>query len=174
MAYSLEYDSPIGMLTLASDGINLTGLWMAGQKYYGQTLDKKAVRRRVPVFDPAISWLDDYFAGKAPALTLPLAPEGGSFRQRVWKVLLEIPYGKVTTYGEIARQLNASGTEHATSARAVGGAVGHNPISIIIPCHRVVGSDGSLTGFAGGMEKKKWLLRLEKADVAGLSRSLFS
>ncbi len=160
-----EYKSPLGRLTLASDGESLTGLWLAGQKYYGATLGKDAVPRRLPVFEATAAWLDEYFQGGAPGAAPPLAPAGSAFRQEVWQILLAIPRGRVTTYGAIARALAARNGKTSFSAQAVGGAVGHNPISVIIPCHRVVGSDGSLTGYAGGVDKKMLLLQLEKADM---------
>ena len=162
--YKKEYSSPVGLLTLASDGEHLIGLWLEGQKYFGDTLPCEPVpKEELPIFAVAERWLDDYFGGKAPSPdSLPLAPIGGEFRQKVWEALKEIPHGQLTTYGEIAKRLNCS------SARAVGGAVGHNPISIIIPCHRVVGSSGRLTGYAGGPEKKIWLLEHEGVDTGKL------
>lgn len=161
MTYLYHYDSPIGPLTLASNGAAITGLWMDGQKYDRATLKGEVREDAAPaVFAAAARWLDDYFAGKAPAVDLPLAPAGSAFRQAVWKKLLAIPMGSVTTYGAIAKELTAE-TGRRAGAQAVGGAVGHNPISVIIPCHRVVGSTGSLTGYAGGVEKKAFLLRLE-------------
>lgn len=168
MHYLAECPSPLGTVTLASDGENLTGLWLEGQMYYGQTIPKEAQWSGVPVFDKTKKWLEKYFAGKNPAMTLPLAPLGSDFRHVVWKILLAIPYGGVTTYGDIARDMARAAGLSSMSAQAVGGAVGHNPISIIIPCHRVVGHDGGLTGYAGGIDKKRWLLRLEKAAVPGL------
>lgn len=168
MQYLTEYESPIGMFTIASDGENITGLWMAGQKYFGSTLDDKREQRNLPVFDQARNWLDQYFTGKVPPMTLSLAPAGSEFRQSVWQILLEIPYGQLTTYGAIAKKMAARTGRESVSAQAVGGAVGHNPVSVIIPCHRVVGSNGSLTGYAGGLGKKNWLLNLEQADMAGL------
>lgn len=158
----LEYDSPIGALTLAGCEAGVTGLWMRGQKYYAEDLEKDARPGHIPLFDKARKWLDAYFRGENPVLDFPLAPKGSAFRRAVWDELLAIPHGRVTTYGTIAAKLNAA-SGGKTSARAVGGAVGRNPISIIIPCHRVVGSNGSLTGFAGGVDKKRWLLSLEKA-----------
>lgn len=167
MNFIRDIDSPIGPLTLASDGESLTGLWMEGQKYYGLTLADEREKRDVPVFDVARRWLDRYFAGKKPAPDIPLAPRGSLFRREVWAILLAIPYGEVTTYGEIGKRIAALRGRASMSAQAVGGAVGHNPISVIIPCHRVIGSDGGLTGFAGGLEKKRFLLRLENAPVEG-------
>ena len=167
MDYVFQYISPLGKIFMASDGEALIGLWMEGQKYFLQTMGPDAQEADLPIFRQTAAWLDAYFAGKRPqsgngtvSNALPelprLAPRGSEFRQRVWKLLLEIPYGEVTTYGALAEKLGSS-----MSAQAVGGAVGHNPISILIPCHRVVGSDGSLTGYAGGIEKKEELLRLE-------------
>ena len=172
--------SPVGMLTLSSDGTALTGLWLDGQKYFGVGLSDTVKENDLPVFEQASAWLDAYFA-KAPLPALPpLAPQGSPFRQAVWRLLLEIPYGTVTTYGALARTLRGQGISAAAqavggavghnsmSAQAVGGAVGHNPISILIPCHRVVGSDGSLTGYAGGVANKQFLLELEGVDMTGM------
>ena len=160
MMVKTDYASPLGTLTLASDGENLTGLWIAGQKYFAAgTPTNLPARDDLPVFMQVRGWLDRYFAGERPAASeLPLAPQGSAFRQGVWRILCEIPYGQTVTYGEIAKRLGVR------SAQAVGGAVGHNPISIIIPCHRVLGSDGSLTGYAGGAQKKIWLLAHEGAQ----------
>ena len=161
MDYTLEYASPLGPVTLASDGEALTGLWFAGQKNDRSTLSDENEQRDLPVFRETARWLDRYFAGDAPDFTPPLKLRGSPFRQAVWEILLTIPRGSVTTYGEIAAHIAAQrGLEHM-SAQAVGGAVGHNPVSIIVPCHRVVGADGSLTGYAGGIERKAWLLALE-------------
>lgn len=165
MNYEMTYPSPVGMLTLASDGENLTGLWIENQKYFGSTRKESVSSSNLPVFIQAVHWLDCYFRGEAPAITLPLAPEGSAFRQAVWKKLMEIPYGNTTTYGAIAAQLERE-TGRRASAQAVGGAVGHNPISILIPCHRVIGADGSLTGYAGGLDAKKFLLTLEGCKIA--------
>lgn len=172
MHYVYEYKSPIGAMTVASDGQNVTGLWLLGQKYYGHSLPEDSKKGHIPVFDRVREWLDGYFAGDNPALSLPLAPQGKPFSQSVWKVLCAIPYGEVTTYGEIAKKIAKRLGRASMSAQAVGGVVGHNPISVIIPCHRVVGSDGSLTGYAGGVDKKQWLLRLEKAAVPSLDRGV--
>jgi|MGYP000870015903 methylated-DNA-[protein]-cysteine S-methyltransferase len=165
MDYTHTVKSPVGLLTLAGDGDNLTGLWVEGQKHFGVTLKPGHMEHRLPVFRKAEEWLERYFAGENPAIDFSLAPFGSPFRQAVWDILLKIPYGQVITYGDIARQLMAPGGRPSSSARAVGGAVGHNPISIIIPCHRVVGTGGNLTGYAGGLRVKTTLLTLEKADM---------
>lgn len=159
-----KISSPVGNLLLASDGQALTGLWLEGQKYFAATLDgDTAEQPELPVFRQAAEWLDAYFK-KLPLPPLPpLSPTGSTFRQAVWNLLLEIPYGQTTTYGELARRLRESGISAAP--QAVGGAVGHNPISILIPCHRVLGADGSLTGYAGGVETKQFLLELEGAAL---------
>ena len=159
MEYTFHYDSPLGGITLGGDGEALTGLWFDGQKYFADTLDPVHREKVLPVFEETVRWLDVYFSGKEPGFTPKLNPEGTAFRRAVWDVLLTIPYGKTMTYGEIAERLGLS----RGSAQAVGGAVGHNPISLIIPCHRVLGADGSLTGYAGGTDKKHSLLALEQA-----------
>lgn len=164
------YLSPVGKIMLASDSKNLTGLWLEGQKYHGSQLGYKMIENEdIPVFDHTKKWLDRYFAGEKPQIAeLPLAPMGSEFRQRVWKILCEIPYGQVTTYGEVAKKMALQMGKASMSGQAVGGAVAHNPISIIIPCHRVVGTNGSLTGYAGGIETKRKLLELEGVDMSGL------
>lgn len=165
MYYASFYPSPVGRLTLAAHGNSLVGLWLEGQKYYGGGIADALTRRDdVPVFNQTREWLDSYFAGEKPdSAGLPLAPMGSEFRQAVWALLRQIPYGEVTTYGALARRLAAQMGRPNVSAQAVGGAVGHNPISIIIPCHRVVGADGGLTGYAGGLDVKRKLLALEGA-----------
>ncbi len=170
MVYTSHYDSPIGALLLAERDGKLVGLWMEGQKYFlGSLQEESQERESSPVLRQAGLWLDRYFAGERPAISeLPLAPVGSEFRKEVWQVLCEIPYGETTTYGEIARTLAARRGLDRMSAQAVGGAVGHNPISIIIPCHRVVGSNGSLTGYAGGLQKKIKLLTHEGVDMGRL------
>ena len=167
MDYTHHYESPLGGITLSSDGESLTGLWFDGQKYFASALSPAHTEKPLPVFDQAEQWLNTYFSGKKPDFTPPLAFRTTAFRKAVWQILLTIPYGKTATYGEIADQTARMGL-FRTSARAVGGAVGHNAISLIIPCHRVVGADGSLTGYAGGTERKLRLLALEKADITGL------
>ena len=172
MYYATAYASPIGSVTLAcdGDGSHLVGLWLEGQKYFGDTLpEAMAECSDIPIFNTTKKWLKRYFAGEKPEISeLPLAPIGGEFRQEVWKILCQIPYGEVTTYGDIANKMAERLGRERMSSQAVGGAVGHNPISIIIPCHRVVGSNGSLTGYAGGIKKKTMLLQLEGVDLSGL------
>lgn len=170
MVYTSHYDSPIGALLLAERDENLVGLWMEGQKYFlGSLWEETQERESSPVLRQASLWLDRYFAGKRPAIgELPLAPIGSEFRKEVWQVLCEIPYGETTTYGEISQKISARRGLERMSAQAVGGAVGHNPISIIVPCHRVVGSNGSLTGYAGGLQKKIKLLTHEGVDMGRL------
>lgn len=158
-----KYRSPLGEITLAGTGEFLTGLWFQGQKYYGAGIAGKSREQEIPVFKDVRRWLDLYFAGKDPGFVPALKPEGTPFRQEVWKILLEIPYGQVTTYGELSRKMAARKGLKSMSAQAVGGAVGHNPISLLIPCHRVIGTNGSMTGYAGGIDKKEALLKLEKA-----------
>ena len=160
-----HYESPLGGVLLAADEIGLTGLWFDGQKSFARGLPADRVERETPALLEAKRWLDIYFSGKEPDFTPPLHPIGSAFRQAVWTVLLQIPYGQTTTYGEIARQLAGTAGLSRMSAQAVGGAVGHNDISLIIPCHRVVGASGSLTGYAGGVDKKVKLLELERADM---------
>ena len=170
MYYSTTYQSPVGALTLASDGEKLVGLWMKGQKYYGGAVSEKMIEKNdAPIFKETKKWLDTYFSGRKPVISdLPLAPIGGKFRQEVWGILREIPYGEVVTYASIAKKMAIKMNQASMSAQAVGGAVGHNPISIIIPCHRVVGSNGSLTGYAGGIGIKVKLLEFEGADMSRL------
>ena len=170
MFYSTQYRSPVGTLTVVSDGISIVGLWIQGQKYFWGTLPALPVPKdELAVFDLVRGWLDRYFAGEKPdPKELPLKPIGGAFRQAVWRCLCEIPYGETTTYGAIAKKAAAELGRESMSPQAVGGAVGHNPISIIIPCHRVVGANGSLTGYAGGIDRKRLLLKHEGADVERL------
>ena len=160
-----HHDSPLGGILLAADEIGLTGLWFDGQKYFARDLPAERLEEDTPVLSEARRWLDVYFTGRQPDFTPPLHPIGSAFRRGVWDILLQIPYGQTTTYGEIARQLAAKLGLPRMSAQAVGGAVGHNAISIIIPCHRVVGTNGSLTGYAGGIDKKVKLLEWEHADM---------
>ena len=166
--FTQHYASPLGGILLAADACGLTGLWFDGQKYFGGQLPAAYTERQTPVLAQTKRWLDLYFAGKKPDFLPPLHPTGSAFRQAVWALLLQIPYGQTTTYGALAKQLAAKLGRPRMSAQAVGGAVGHNEISILIPCHRVVGTNGSLTGYAGGIDKKVQLLELERADLRGL------
>jgi len=164
MTYTAEYASPLGTITLASDGSSLTGLWLEGQKHFGSSLQKPYCTDHLPLFDATAAWLDCYFSGSQPSPdAIPLAPQGSSFRQLIWNLLLEIPYGTVVTYGELASQAAFLMGKASMSAQAVGNAVSRNPISLLIPCHRVIGADGSLTGYAGGIKRKLFLLQLENA-----------
>ena len=165
MEYIHHYDSPLGGITLASDGDKLTGLWFDEQKYFADTLEKEHEEKILPVFEETNRWLDIYFSGNAPDFTPPLRMKTTEFRKAVWEIMLTIPYGKTMTYGEIAEKIAKQKGLSRMSAQAVGGAVGHNSISLIIPCHRVVGTNGSLTGYAGGIDKKVQLLTIEKADM---------
>ena len=167
MTFIQHYDSPLGGILLAADESGLTGLWFDGQKYFARDLSAERVEQNTSVLSEAKRWLDIYFAGQKPDFTPPLHPVGSAFRRDVWGILLQIPYGQTITYGEIARQLAEKQGLPQMSPQAVGGAVGHNEISIIIPCHRVVGTNGSLTGYAGGIDKKVKLLELEHTDMTG-------
>ena len=163
MEYTHHYDSPLGGITLASDGEALTGLWFDGQKRFAASLGREALERMLPVFDEADRWLDIYFEGRNPDFVPEIRAKGSAFQMDVWKILCSIPYGSTTSYGEIAKKMAAQRGQSGMSAQAVGGAVGRNPVAIIIPCHRVLGKDGSLVGYAGGIEKKARLLEMEGA-----------
>ena len=152
--YSTSYSSPLGEMMIASDGEAVCGVWFFGQKHFPS--DDFTRNDALAIFKKVKQWLDDYFNGLNPKIDFKIKPEGNDFRLKVWKILCEIPYGETLTYGEIASRISAS-----MSAQAVGGAVGRNPIAILIPCHRVLGSDGKLTGYAGGTDKKAYLLKLE-------------
>ena len=165
MDYICHYDSPLGGITLGSDGEALTGLWFDGQKFFGNTLQPQHREADLPVFQETRRWLDVYFSGKVPGFTPKIRTRGTPFRMAVWKTLLTIPYGKTMTYGEIAARVAASSEVGRMSAQAVGGAVGHNPISLIIPCHRVLGAGGKLTGYAGGLDRKSRLLQMENPSL---------
>ena len=166
MDYTHHYESPLGGITLASDGEALIGLWFDGQKYFADTLDGDAEERNLPIFDEADQWLELYFSGREPDFTPKLNMRTTPFRKRVWEILLTIPYGQTMTYGQIAEKAAVQMGLQRMSAQAVGGAVGHNSISLIIPCHRVVGANGSLTGYAGGIDRKVRLLQMEHADIS--------
>ncbi|WP_314033085.1 methylated-DNA--[protein]-cysteine S-methyltransferase [Mogibacterium timidum] len=157
------YHSPLGPIMMASDGEALSGLWFEGQKYFADGIEGEYTEKSLPIFDEVIRWLDIYFKGHEPGFTPLILMKTTSFRKAVWEVMLTIPYGKTMTYGEIADVIAKKRNISKMSSQAVGGAVSHNPISLIIPCHRVVGADGSLTGYAGGIDKKRQLLELEKA-----------
>lgn len=162
MTYLRKYLSPFGEILLAADEKGLSGLWFVGAKYFGKGLPKGCKEGTTEALEETVHWLDEYFEGKEPKFTPPLHPDGTAFQEAVWRLLLQIPYGETVTYGELAKQLAwEMGLAHM-SAQAVGGAVGRNPISLIVPCHRVMGADGSLAGYAGGIEKKEALLRLEQ------------
>lgn len=156
MQYFDTYDSPLGKIILTCDGKNLTALFFDGQKYANIYLSSGATAGSFPVLEETKVWLDQYFRGNIPDKLPPMNLAGTPFQKRVWALLLELPYGQTLTYGELAKKLNCR------SARAVGGAVGRNPISILVPCHRVMGANGKLTGYAGGVPKKEALLKLEK------------
>ena len=164
MEYTASYSSPVGDILMAADDIGLTGLWFEGQKYYPDLKNTQNMPD-LPVFNETKRWLNTYFSGKAPDFTPPLHTTGTPFQTNVWNILLTIPYGKTTTYGEIAKQIAAKMGLSRMSAQAVGGAVGHNRISIIVPCHRVLGAHGELTGYAGGIDKKRYLLNIEGTAV---------
>lgn len=168
MIYTMQYHSPIGSLLLAERNHSLVGVWMEGQKYFPVLTKEELVKNSDSlVLKQTREWLERYFNGERPSIgELALAPEGSGFRRAVWRLLCGIPYGKVTTYGELSKRIAAERKLDRMAAQAVGGAVGHNPISIIIPCHRVVGADGRLTGYAGGIDKKQRLLALEGVDPA--------
>ena len=158
MEYIHYIDSPLGRILISGEGDALTGLWWEGQKYYAGTLRQPAEEGYLPVFEEAEEWLRIYFEGKEPDFCPKLAPAGTPFQKEVWDILLTIPYGETMTYGDIASIIADRRGVGRFSAQAVGGAVGHNPISLIIPCHRVIGADGSLTGYAGGVDRKRALL----------------
>lgn len=169
-----RYHSPLGALTLASDGSGLTGLCFDGQKHFTATLHKEHEQRQeLPVFQQTFKWLDIYFSGKIPDFIPPISLKTTPFRRKVCEIMLTIPYGKTMTYGEIAQRIARERGMRHFSAQAVGGAVAHNPISLIVPCHRVVGSDGSLTGYAGGIDRKMKLLQMERATISVQQLSLF-
>ena len=158
-----HYSSPLGGITLASNGTHLIGLWFDGQKYFADTLQNPVQEESLPIFKDTCRWLDMYFSGKKPSFTPPIQMRTTPFPKQVWEILLQIPYGHTMTYGEISDKIAKEKGIKKMSAQAVGGAVGHNSISLIIPCHRVVGANGNLTGYAGGLDKKIYLLKLEGA-----------
>lgn len=170
MTFIHHYTSPLGAITMASDGDAITGLWFDGQRFFAANAQPPLIeQQQLACFEQACRWLDIYFSGKEPHFTPPLHTGGSTFQEAVWKQLLAIPYGHTTTYGEIARRIakeiyiNGNNVKRV-SAQAVGGAVAHNNISLIIPCHRVIGTNGKLTGYAAGVDRKQWLLQLESAS----------
>ena len=166
MDYIHRCVTPLGGVTLASDGEALIGLWFDGQRHFGEILGREREERDLPVFAQAGRWLDVYFGGEEPDFTPPLRMRTTPFRRTVWELLLAVPYGQTTTYGRLAEEAARRLGRDRVPARAVGGAVGHNALSLIVPCHRVVGADGSLTGYAGGLERKRRLLALEGAALS--------
>ncbi|MCD7980840.1 MAG: methylated-DNA--[protein]-cysteine S-methyltransferase [Clostridiales bacterium] len=165
MQYISYYASPLGKIVLAADETGLTGLWFEGQKYFFLPPEEGREEKETGFLKEAKRWLTVYFSGKEPDFKVPLHLHGSSFQKEVWDILCSIPYGQTRTYGEIAKEIAAKRRPARMSAQAVGGAVGHNPVSILVPCHRVVGTGGSLTGYAGGIERKVKLLTLENADM---------
>ncbi len=166
MIYTYEYNSPLGTITLACDGEFIMGLWFNGQRHFGNILPEKTEMKDHPLFFDAKRWLDIYFSGSEPDFLPPLRYDSTPFRKAVCNIMLTISYGKTMTYGEIASEIAKQKGIEKMSAQAVGGAVGHNPISLMIPCHRVVGTNGSLTGYGGGIKRKVKLLELEQADMS--------
>ena len=165
MQYISYYQSPLGKLLLAADQTGITGAWFENQKYYAHSLDAEHTEKVTPILEDTKRWLDLYFSGKEPDFMPPLHPSGTPFQMDVWDILRQIPYGTTITYGAVAKEIARRRGIPRMSAQAAGGAVGHNPVSILIPCHRVVGSNGSLTGYAGGIDRKIKLLALEKVPV---------
>lgn len=168
MQYISHYKSPLGNILLEADETGLTGIWFEGQKYFPLSISTELKEAEIPegkilLFERAKEWLDIYFSGRQPDFSLPLHVTGSVFQKEVWNILCSIPYGQTMTYGDIAKQLAAKRGIPHMSAQAVGGAVGRNKIAILIPCHRVIGANGSLTGYAGGIDKKEKLLALEQA-----------
>ena len=165
MQYTAAYQSSVGDVLLAAEETGLTGLWFEGENFYALSLDPEHEERETPIFAITRRWLDIYFSGHEPDFMPPVHMIGSEFRRCVWELLLQIPYGTTVTYGDLARQVARRRGLRRMSAQAVGGAVGHNEISIIVPCHRVAGTNGSLTGYAGGVDKKRRLLELEGVDM---------
>ena len=165
MDYTYHYTSPIGGITMASNGESLTGLWFDGQKYFASTLSQRHVEKQLPIFDRTCEWLDLYFSGKCPDFIPPVFMYVSNFRRDVYEILMTIPFGETMTYKEVADLIAKKHRIISMSAQAVGGAIAHNPISLVIPCHRVIGTNGKLTGYAGGLDKKGWLLDMEKRKI---------
>ena len=165
MDYTYHYSSPIGGITMASNGESLTGLWFDGQKYFASTLSQRHVEKQLPIFDRTCEWLDLYFSGKSPDFMPPVFMYVSNFRRDVYEILMTIPFGETMTYKEVADLIAKKHRLISMSAQAVGGAIAHNPISLVIPCHRVIGTNGKLTGYAGGIDRKEWLLDMEKHSI---------
>ena len=165
MDYTYHYTSPIGGITMASNGESLTGLWFDGQKYFASTLSQRHMEKQLPVFDRTCEWLDLYFSGKIPDFIPPVFMYVSNFRRDVYEILMTIPFGETMTYKEVADLIAKKHRIISMSSQAVGGAIAHNPISLVIPCHRVIGTNGKLTGYAGGLDKKEWLLDMEKRGI---------
>lgn len=165
MDYTYHYSSPIGGITMASNGESLTGLWFDGQKYFASTLSQRHVEKQLPIFDRTCEWLDLYFSGKGPDFMPHVFMCVSNFRRDVYEILMTIPFGETMTYKEVADLIAKKHRIISMSAQAVGGAIAHNPISLVIPCHRVIGTNGKLTGYAGGLDKKEWLLNMEKRKI---------
>lgn len=161
ISYIRKYHSPLGEITLACRDEGLTGLWFDGQKHYGSTLTDIKTEADTPAMSLAVRWLDEYFSGHEPQFMPPLSLIGTPFSRLVWRKLTEIPYGTTLTYKELTLRMAARGEGGEGAVRAVAAAIGRNPVSIIVPCHRIIGSGGRLTGYAGGIERKEWLLRME-------------
>lgn len=161
--YTWQCDSPLGEIYLAAEEACLIGLWFKGQRFFAKGLPERTVCRETPILRETVEALEGYFHGERLQKLPPLHPSGSAFQKSVWRLLLQIPYGQTSTYGALSEKLCAQGI--CSSARAVGNAVGQNPISVLIPCHRVLGADGTLTGYAGGLERKKWLLQHEKESA---------
>ncbi|MDR0640933.1 MAG: methylated-DNA--[protein]-cysteine S-methyltransferase [Treponema sp.] len=170
MEYIHKIKSLVGVLTVSSDGENISGLWIEGQKYFANTLGKDVLEQNLSIFENIQKWLDIYFSGKEPDFMPPLKPRGTPYQKLIWDALCKIPYGHTTSYGKLAKQFELQHEGRHTSARAIGSAVGHNPISILIPCHRVIGQNNNLTGYAGGIDKKMKLLKLEGINTLNMSR----
>lgn len=171
MLYIKHYQSPLGAMTMSSNGEALTGLWFDSSQQNSRFLQgakREKTNNSSKVFDEAEEWLNIYFTGRAPDFMPNISLDGTEFQKAVWDILLSIPYGEIMTYGEIADQIAKERGLECMSAQAVGGAVSHNPIALIIPCHRVVGKNNNLTGYAGGLEKKIELLKLEGVDTRGM------
>ena len=171
MTYTCAIDTPLGAMTAAANNDALVGLWFAGQRYHPAQAANWSREPDRPVFEALRSYLASYFLGRPDAMDVRLAPSGSPFQKTVWDILLKIPMGQVVTYGQIAGHIAQTRGLSSMSAQAVGGAVGHNPIAILIPCHRVVGSNRGLTGYAGGLDKKEALLRIEKVNLAEMDLS---